>query len=76
MGEKPAKKIAQTSELSKEVQIQASREQNPKKQLQLLQMAVKEGKTVRQIRKEQKDPESTKTKETAIRSDPNQKFVS
>ena len=69
----PAKKIVQTSELSKEVQIQASREQNPQKQLQLLTMAADEGKTVRQIRKETKSSELSEKKEILIESEPDQK---
>ena len=69
----PAKKIVQTSELSKEVQIQASREHNPEKQLQLLNMAVEEGKTVKQIRKEKKASELTDGKEIAIESELYQK---
>jgi ParB family chromosome partitioning protein len=49
-----AKKIVQTSELSKEVQIQASREKEPGKQAEILKKASEEGKTVREIRTEGK----------------------
>jgi ParB family transcriptional regulator, chromosome partitioning protein len=45
-----AKKKVQTSELSKEVQIQASRETEPEKQIEILKMASDEKKTVRDIR--------------------------
>ncbi|MFO7987336.1 MAG: ParB/RepB/Spo0J family partition protein [Desulfatiglandaceae bacterium] len=48
-----AREIVQTSELSKEVQIMASREKDPQKQLDLLNEASETGKTVRQIRKEE-----------------------
>ena len=40
----------QTSELPKEIQIQASKEKDPQKQMEILQKASVEGKTVRQIR--------------------------
>ena len=43
-----------TSELSKEILIGASREKDPQKQLKILKQASEEGKTVRQIRREQK----------------------
>ena len=45
-----AKKKVQTSELSKEVQIQASRETEPEKQIEILKMASDDKKTVRDIR--------------------------
>ncbi|WP_054691474.1 ParB/RepB/Spo0J family partition protein [Desulfosarcina cetonica] len=45
-----AKKKVQTSELSKEVQIQASRETEPGKQIEILKMASDDKKTVRDIR--------------------------
>ena len=44
----PAREIVQTSELAKEVQILASKEKDPKRQLEILKKA--QGKTVRQIR--------------------------
>ena len=40
----------QTSELPREIQIQASREKDPQKQMEILQKASDEGKTVRQMR--------------------------
>ena len=46
----PAREILQTSEVAKEVQIQASKERNPEKQSEILLKACGEGKTVRQIR--------------------------
>jgi len=55
-----AKTKVQTSELSKEVQIQASREKDPEKQMEIINKASKEGKTIRQIRKEEKGRDSTK----------------
>jgi len=70
---KPAKKIVQTSELSKEIQIQASREQDPEKQLKLLKMAAEEGKTLKQIRKETKGSELSDKKEISIGSESDQK---
>ncbi|BBO83110.1 hypothetical protein DSCO28_36760 [Desulfosarcina ovata subsp. sediminis] len=45
-----AKKKVQTSELSKEVQIQAPRETEPEKQIEILNMASDDKKTVRDIR--------------------------
>jgi ParB family chromosome partitioning protein len=53
----------QTSELPKEVQIQASREKDPEKQIEILNKASKEGKTVRQIRKEEKGVEPARKKQ-------------
>lgn len=49
---RPAREILQTSEVSKEVQIRASREKEPSKQQEILKKASEEGKTVRQIRAE------------------------
>ncbi len=49
-----AKKKVQTSELSKEVQIQASREREPEKQIEILKMASDGNKTVRGIRNQTK----------------------
>jgi ParB family transcriptional regulator, chromosome partitioning protein len=46
----PAREILQTSEVHKEVQIQASKEKDPEKQLEVLRKASEEGKTVKQIR--------------------------
>jgi ParB family chromosome partitioning protein len=57
-----AKGIVQTSELSTEVQIQASRERDPKKQIEILNKASEEGKTIKQIRKEVKGVDPTKKK--------------
>jgi len=48
----PAREILQTSEIAKEVQIQASKEKDPKKQSEILKKASEEGKTVRQIRRD------------------------
>jgi ParB family chromosome partitioning protein len=47
-----ARAILQTSEVSKEVQIQASKKKDPEKQVEMLRKASEEGKTVREIRKE------------------------
>ena len=57
-----AREIVQTSELSKEVQIIASREKDPQKQVDLLNKASETGKTVRQIRKEENVTESGEKK--------------
>ena len=51
---KQAKEIVQTSELSKEIQIQASKEKDPEKQLKILESAIRKNKTVRQVREDQK----------------------
>ena len=48
----PAKEIVQTSELSKEALIQASREKDPEKQVKILKKASDEGQTIRQIRED------------------------
>jgi len=64
----PAKEIVQTSELSKEVQIHASKEKDPEKQLEILTKASEENKTVRQIRKEQKESEASKAEALNERS--------
>lgn len=50
----PAREIVQTAQLPKEVQIRASREKDPEKQQAILKKASEEGKTVRQIRRDQK----------------------
>jgi ParB family chromosome partitioning protein len=55
---KPAREILQTSEVSKEVQIRASREKEPSKQQEILKKASEEGKTVKQIRAEGQIPVS------------------
>ena len=47
-----AKEIVQTSELSKEALIQASREKDPEKQVKILKKASSEGQTVKQIRED------------------------
>ena len=65
----PAKEIVQTSELSKEIQIHASKEKDPEKQLEILTKASEEKKTVRQIRNEQKESEADKTEALNERSD-------
>jgi ParB family chromosome partitioning protein len=52
-----AREILLTSEVVKEVQIQASREKNPEKQKEILKKASEQGKTVRQIRGEGKTAE-------------------
>ena len=50
----PAREILQTSEVPKEVQIQASREKDAERQSEVLRKASQEGKTVRQIRLDKK----------------------
>jgi len=52
---KPAREIVQTSELSKEILIQASREKDPEKQVGILKSASNGNKTVRQLREKQKN---------------------
>lgn len=51
---KSARKIVQTSELSKEILIQAPREKDSEKQMEILELASDGKETVRQIRKDQK----------------------
>lgn len=46
----PARVYLQTSEVAKEIQIQASKEKNPRKQLEILKEASEGKKTVREIR--------------------------
>ena len=46
----PAREILQTSEVAKEIQIQASKEKDPERQSEILKKASEERKTVRQIR--------------------------
>ena len=56
-----AREILQTSEVAKEVQIQASKEKDPEKQSEILKKASEGGKTVRQIRDAKKAaPQDTK----------------
>jgi ParB family chromosome partitioning protein len=50
----PAREILQTSEVPKEVQIQASKEKDPERQSEILRKASEQGKTVRQIRLDKK----------------------
>jgi len=64
----PAREIVQTSKLSKEVQIHASKEKNPDKQLEILTKASEEKRTVRQIRNEKKESEASKAKALNERS--------
>ena len=45
-----AREILQTSEVAKEIQIQASKEKDPEKQSEILKKAAQGGKTVRQMR--------------------------
>jgi beta-lactamase class D len=56
----------------KEVQIRASREKDPEKQMEILNKVSEEGKTVRQIRKEEKDAKPDRKKQ--IPASNNQKF--
>ena len=59
---KAAREIVQTSELSKEVLIQASRENDPERQAEILKSASDGKKTVRQIRKSKHSAETTTDK--------------
>jgi ParB family chromosome partitioning protein len=70
---KPAREIVQASELSKEVLIQASREKDPEKQLEILKKANKERKTVRQIRNEQKESSANNIEELTERPNKDKK---
>jgi len=70
---KSAREIVQTSELSKEVLIQASREKDPEKQLEILKKANKERKTVRQIRNEQKESGANNIEELTERPNKDKK---
>lgn len=58
-----AQEIVQASKLSKEVLIQASREKDPEKQMEILILASDGKKTVRQIRKKQKMDEPSRLDE-------------
>jgi len=53
----PARQILQTSEVSKEIQIRASKEKEPDQQYRILKQAAEEGKTVRQARAQDKKHE-------------------
>ena len=68
-----AREMVQTSELSKEVLIQASREKDPEKQLEILKKASEERKTVRQIRNEQKEFGANKIEELTERPNKDKK---
>jgi ParB family transcriptional regulator, chromosome partitioning protein len=68
-----AREMVQTSELSKEVLIQASREKDPEKQLEILKKANKERKTVRQIRNEQKESGANNIEELTERPNKDKK---
>jgi len=57
-----AREIVQTSELSKEVLIQASRKNDPERQVEILKSASDGKKTVRQIRKSKHPGETTTDK--------------
>jgi ParB family chromosome partitioning protein len=61
-----ARKILQTSEVAKEVQIKASREKDSAKQKLILKKAAEDGKTVRQIRREGKTGELTKIENRGV----------
>jgi len=63
---RPAREILQTSEVSKEVQIRASREKEPSKQQEILKKASEEGKTVRQIRAEGKSVTQKETEKSPV----------
>ena len=63
---RPAREILQTSEVSKEVQIRASREKEPSKQQEILKKASEEGKTVRQIRAEEKSVAQEETEKSSV----------
>ena len=64
-----AKEKIQTSELPKEIQIQASREEDPEKQLEILNKASEQGKTVRQIRQEQNEFDQIKVENESTSQD-------
>lgn len=59
----PAKEFLQTSEVRKEVQICASKEKNPERQLAILKETSEHNKTVKQIREEAKTAKSGSTNE-------------
>lgn len=58
-----AREIVQTSELSKEILIQASRENDPERQVEILKLASDGKKTVRQIREGKQSGNTTTDKE-------------
>jgi ParB family chromosome partitioning protein len=58
-----AKEFLQTSEVAKEVQIQASKEKDPEKQLEIVRKGA-QGRTVRQMRSEGKIATSSRGEET------------
>jgi ParB family chromosome partitioning protein len=62
-----AREILQTSEVAKEVQIQASKHESPKKQKEILKKASDQGKTVKQIRVEGKT-HAKKSDEAMVKS--------
>jgi ParB family chromosome partitioning protein len=61
-----AREIVQTSELPKEVQIHASRERHPEKQVEILRKASEEGRTVREIRVEGKARELSRPENSLV----------
>jgi len=60
----PARKILQTSEVAKELQIRASREKDLRRQEELLRRVAEKGATVRQIRTEENGPVNQGNKNT------------
>jgi len=68
-----AKEIIQTSELSKEALIQASREKDPEKQVKILKKASSEGQTVRQIREDLIEGDSSSDEGVSKKSNSTQK---
>ena len=69
----PAKEIVQTSELSKEALIQASREKDPEKQVKILKKASSEGQTIKQIREDLIDGNSSSDEGVSKKSNNPQK---
>ena len=70
----PAKEIVQTSELSKEALIQASREKNPEKQVKILKKASSESQTIKQIREDLIDGNSSSDEGVSKKSNSTQKL--
>jgi len=70
----PARKILQTSELSKEIQIQASRAKDPEIQKDILKKAAEQGETVQQIRLEQKKRRKPDAKTSSDPVEPDNKL--
>lgn len=64
-----ARKIVQTSELPKEIQIYASREKDPQKQVEILSKASTEKMTVRQLRKDSEADMPKLAEESPIESE-------